>query len=154
MRWIAVLAIACACRSAPPAKPVATKTPAPAPAAEAGKPPEAKVNVITETTIELLDPITFLPGSATFEPTSMKTIDAIAHTLAGNPSLKLISVQAFGSDAVAALRAKLGAARAQAIVDELVARGVERRRLLAEGDAQPPAGYSNEPIFVILERTP
>jgi outer membrane protein OmpA-like peptidoglycan-associated protein len=109
--------------------------------------------VITETSIEILDPITFLPGSAALEPSSLRMLDAVARTLDGNPSIKLLAVQAFGVDTVAALQARLGATRAQAVVDELVARGVARARLLAEGDAKPPAGSANAVVLLILERT-
>jgi outer membrane protein OmpA-like peptidoglycan-associated protein len=142
---------ACGCHSAPAPHPLATTSAAraqPAPAREPG------IKVVTDTSVVVLDPIKFMPGSPTIEPTSIPMLDAVARTLAGNPSIKLVAVQAFGADGVTALQARLGATRAQAIVDELVARGVDRKRLLAEGDAQPPAGTPNAPVFVILERAP
>jgi outer membrane protein OmpA-like peptidoglycan-associated protein len=148
---IVVVVAACASRSAPPAKPIATVTPAPTRPAE---PEKKKVTVTTETHFEILDPIKFLPGSATIETTSIPMLDAVARTLAGNPSIKLVAVQAFGADTVARFQVQLGATRAQTIVDALVARGVEAKRLLPEGNAQPPAGYPNAPIFLILERVP
>lgn len=152
MRWLVLVVLAaCGCHSAPTAQPVAATTTAheqPPPAQKQG------VKVVTDTSVVVLDPIKFMPGSPTIEPTSIPMLDAVARTLAGNPSIKLVAVQAFGADGVAALQARLGATRAQAIVDELVARGVERKRLVAEGDAQPPAGTPNAPIFLILERAP
>lgn len=152
VRWLAiVVTAACACHTAPTPQPLATTVPArehPAPAQQKG------LKIVTDTSVVVLDPIKFMPGSPTIEPTSIPMLDAVARTLAGNPSIKLVAVQAFGADGVAALQARLGATRAQAIVDELVARGVERKRLLAEGDAQPPAGTPNAPIFLILERAP
>ncbi len=145
-----VLAV-CACRGAPAPEPVATTTRTPRQVAE---PPAPEVRVVTETSVEILDPIKFVPGSATFEVTSIPMLDAVARTLAGNPSIKRVAVQAFGADTLAAFQAKLGATRAQAIVDALVARGIAPTRLIAEGDAQPPAGQPNAPSFLILERVP
>jgi outer membrane protein OmpA-like peptidoglycan-associated protein len=150
VHWIAIaVAAACACRSAPVQEPVATTTRAPRPVVE-----PRKVEIVTETRVELLDPIRFVPGSATFEVTSIPMLDAVARTLAGNPSIKRVAVQAFGPDTAATFQAKLGATRAQAIVDALVARGVEPIRLVADGGAQPPAGLPNVPTFSILERAP
>ena len=152
MRWLSiVVTAACGCHIAPAPQPLATTVPAgqhPAAAQKQG------LKVVTDTSVVVLDPIKFMPGSPTIEPTSIPMLDAVARTLAGNPSIALVAVQAFGADGVAALQARLGATRAQAIVDELVARGVDRKRLLAEGDAQPPAGTPNAAIFVILERVP
>jgi len=147
---LVVLATACASRSAPP-PPLATATPAPTTTAA---PAKKKVTVTTETSVEILDPIKFLPGSATIEVTSIPMLDAVARTLSGNPSIKLVAVQAFGADTVARYQVQLGATRAQTIVDELIARGVEAKRLVADGNAQPPTGYPNAPIFLILERAP
>ena len=152
MRWVVLAcAVVIACRSAPAPAPVSTVTPGPRPVAE---PAPGKVKVVTETAVEILDPIKFLPGAATIEPASIPMLDAVARTLTGNPSIGLVAVQAFGADTVAVFQTKLGASRAQAIVDELIARGVERKRLLADGAAQPPSGYPNAPIFLILERAP
>lgn len=112
------------------------------------------MKVVTDTHVEILDPIKFVPGSATLEITSIPMIDAIAQTLTGNPSIRRVAVQAFGADALASLQERLGATRAQMIVDQLIARGVEPKRLVAEGLAQPPAGTPNAPLFLILERAP
>ncbi|HEY5927843.1 MAG TPA: OmpA family protein [Kofleriaceae bacterium] len=151
MRWIAIgLAAACACRSAPAPATLSTATPAPATVAD---PPRGKVKVITETQISILDPIKFLPGSPTLDATSIPALDAMATTLAGNPSIKLVAVQTFGADTVATFQASLGTARAQTLVDALVARGISPKRLIAEGYPKPPAGRSNDPSFLILERT-
>ncbi len=109
---------------------------------------------MTETSVEILDPIRFLPGSPALERTSIPMLDAVAHTLTGNPSIKRVAVQAFGADALASLQDRLADARAQRIVDELIARGVEPARLVADGSALPPAGQPNAPIFLILERAP
>jgi outer membrane protein OmpA-like peptidoglycan-associated protein len=150
MRWTWVLLIAAACSHSSPA-PVAT-TRAGQPAAPAQ--PKKKVQVTTETHVEILDPIKFASASPTIEPTSIPIIDAIANTLTGNPSIKLVEVIAYGSDAVPSLRESVAIARAQAVVGELIARGVDSRRLRASGEAVPQNGMGPGPTFLILERDP
>lgn len=119
---------------------------------EPAEPEHRRAKVVTDTHVEILDPIRFLSGSAAFDPRSTEILDAIAKTLIGNPRLKLVEVQAYGADALVQFQGRVGADRAQAIVDQLVARGVERRRLVASGGAAPPPGRSGEPVFLILER--
>lgn len=108
--------------------------------------------VVTETQVEILDPIRFLTGSAAIDPRSTPILDAIASTLAGNPSIKLIAVRAYGADALVQFRGRVGAERAQAVIEQLVARGVSRSRLVAQGEAVPPPGSSNVTAFEILDR--
>jgi outer membrane protein OmpA-like peptidoglycan-associated protein len=110
--------------------------------------------VVTETHVEILDPIRFLSGSVTLDPRSTPILDAIASTLTGNPSIKLVAVHAYGADALTQFQARIGADRAQAIVDQLVARGVARTRLVAQGEATPPPGAGPGPQFEILKRDP
>lgn len=107
---------------------------------------------MTETHVEILDPIQFLTGSVTLDPRSTPILDAVASTLTGNPSIKLVAVHAYGADALVQFQARIGADRAQAIVDQLVARGVERARLVAQGEAAPPPGWTSAPQFEILKR--
>jgi outer membrane protein OmpA-like peptidoglycan-associated protein len=145
---IAVVLVACAHASQPP---VATKGPA-QPAVQAQ--PTKKIQIVTDTKVEILDPITFASASPTINPTSIPIIDAIASTLAGNPSIKLVEVIAYGSDAVPSLRESVAIARAQAVVGELIARGVDSRRLRASGEAMPRQGTGPGPTFLILERDP
>jgi outer membrane protein OmpA-like peptidoglycan-associated protein len=151
MRAWVVVAVVAGCRSAP--------APAPAPFETHGQTaPQAterhQKTVITDTHVEILDPIRFLVGSPTLDPRSTPTLDAIASTLAGNPSIRLVEVHAYGADTLAQFQARVGADRAQAIVDALVARGVDGKRLLAAGSATPPAGRSAIPVFEIVLRTP
>lgn len=148
--WWLGIAIA-ACQSTPRE----STTPSTTSTASPGQPaPKRARMVVTETQVEILDPIRFLTGSSTLDPRSTPILDAIASTLTGNPSIKLVAVHAYGVDALVQFQGRIGAARAQAIVDQLVVRGVERGRLLAEGAATPPAGRSTMPVFEILERTP
>jgi outer membrane protein OmpA-like peptidoglycan-associated protein len=147
--WIVAIAIGGGCRSAP--------SPAPDPieahsANRARREAPPKRFVVTDTDVEILDPIEFVSGSSALHPKSGRILDAIAATLRGNPSIKLVEVRAYGSDALTQFRAQVAAERAQAIVDQLIARGVDRKRLLADGAPLPPPGRSAVPVFFILQR--
>ena len=144
---IVVVLVACAHASQPT---VATTRQAQPTQAE----PKKKVQITTETHVEILDPIKFASASPTIEPTSIPILEAIANTLTGNPSIKLVEVIAYGSDAVPSLRESVAIARAQAVVGELIARGVDSRRLRASGEATPRQGMGPGPTFLILERDP
>jgi outer membrane protein OmpA-like peptidoglycan-associated protein len=140
--------VAIGCASAP-SDPVATTSPR-AP----DRPATPPRKVVTETKVEVLDPIRFVGQSAAIDPVSIPILDAIAATLAGNPTIELVEVRAYGADAIEQFQAKVGVARAQAIVDQLVARGVAPSRLIAAGQARPPAGAPTVPVFEILQRSP
>jgi len=116
--------------------------------------------VVTDTETEILDIVAFTPGTSHLEARSLATLDAVAATLRGNPSIELVEVQAHTSgigDATTNLA--LTQARAAAVVQYLVAAGLEPERLTAEGygDTQPlvhgePA--KNERVaFLILRRS-
>jgi outer membrane protein OmpA-like peptidoglycan-associated protein len=137
-----------ACGHASPA-PVATTTPQ-RPRLE----PKPKVKIVTDTKVEILDPIRFFTASATLDPRSTPILDAIAGTLTGNPSITLVEVIAYGADAVPSLQHSVAISRAQAVVGELIARGVERQRLRASGEAVPRQGMGPGPTFLILARDP
>jgi outer membrane protein OmpA-like peptidoglycan-associated protein len=146
---VVVVVIAACAQSSSPA-PVATTTPRVAPRSV----PKPKVKVVTDTTVEILDPIRFFAGSPTLDPRSTPILDAIAGTLTGNPSITLVEVIAYGADAVPSLQQSVATARAQAVVGELIARGVESRRLRASGEALPASGNGPGPTFLILARDP
>ena len=139
--WRLVIAVLAACAHSPPAV-TSTTTQRPDPVEQ----PKPTINVVTDTTVEILDPIRFYAGSPTLDPRSTPILDAIAGTLTGNPSIRLVEVIAYGSDAVPSLQ--------QAVVGELIARGVESRRLRASGEAVPRQGMGPGPVFLILERAP
>lgn len=145
--WIAVVLACSHTQSSPPST---TATPANEnPPAETPK----RRLVVTSTDVELLDPIEFLPASASLDPRSTPILDAVARTLIGNPSIELVEVQAFAVDALAQFRARIAAERAQIIVDQLVARGVDRARLTPAGYATLPSGTRGEPLLVVVRRT-
>ncbi|HEY0254370.1 MAG TPA: hypothetical protein VGC41_22740, partial [Kofleriaceae bacterium] len=107
--------------------------------------------VVTDTSVEILDDIHWIGTTTMPMVSSWKTLDAVARTMQGNPTLK-IEVVAFGSDlqrATPIMQVGLGQQRAQVIVNELVKRGVDRVRLSATGEARPRHGLDPIPLFVI-----
>jgi outer membrane protein OmpA-like peptidoglycan-associated protein len=116
--------------------------------------------VVTDTETTILDVVEFSPGTATLCERSRPTLDAVASTLLGNPSIELIEVQSHTRDTGdGAASLALSEQRAAVVVAYLVAAGVEPTRLVGQGygDTQPidravPA--KNERMaFLILKRT-
>jgi outer membrane protein OmpA-like peptidoglycan-associated protein len=116
--------------------------------------------VVTDTQTEILDVVEFAPGTATLRTTSLATLDAVAATLLGNPSIELIEVQSHTrgvGDAAANLT--LTEERAAAVVAYIVSAGVDASRVVPEGygDTQPidhAASAKNERVsFLILQRS-
>lgn len=110
--------------------------------------------VVTDTETTILDVIEFDPGTATLRPNSLPTLDAVAATLIGNPSIELVEVQSH----TAGVDQALSDQRAATVVAYLVRAGVEPARLLAEGYSNtqpldPAVPAKNERIaFLILKR--
>lgn len=114
---------------------------------------EAKHRKVTVTTsITILGPIEFVGAGSTIRSTSEDVLDSVAAALVGNPDLRRVEVFAYGADAPDH-RQQLAEERARRLVAELVARGVEPRRLVARGHAVPPAGASAAPGFMIVRRS-
>lgn len=114
--------------------------------------------VVTDTQTTILDVVEFEPGTATLRASSMPTLDAVAATLQGNPSIQLVEVQAHLRPMRCRANHALSQRRADAVVAYLVAAGVAPARLVAQGygDTQPidvRAPRKNERIaFLILKR--
>jgi len=113
--------------------------------------PDGRI-VVTDTTIELLPDIKFDGLTANVVPAGIKTLDAIAATLDGNPSILVVEVQAFGNDGDPRYQQVIGEQRARAIVDYLVKKGVAPKRLRSRGIAAPRPGQDSRPVFEILQR--
>jgi outer membrane protein OmpA-like peptidoglycan-associated protein len=123
----------------------------------ADRPREHGRVVVTDTETTILDVVEFAPASATLRGTSSATLDAVAETLRGNPSIELVEVQ---SHMLGAADLELSQQRADVVVKYLVAAGVEPGRLAAQGygDTQPldptvATAAKNERIaFLIVQR--
>jgi hypothetical protein len=98
----------------------------------ATKPPAKRRVVVTDTVIEILHDVSFVGD--TISTRSLRTLDAVAATLEGNPNIRLIEVQASTET------------RAQACIDYLIGQGVAPNRLVAGTTDSPRAA------FLILER--
>ena len=111
--------------------------------------------VVTESVTTILDVIEFDPGTATLRPSSLPTLDAVAETLIGNPSIERVEVQSHTADA----NQELSDQRAVVVAAYLVRAGVEPSRLAAQGYSNnepidPAAPTKNERIaFLILQRS-
>ena len=111
--------------------------------------PDRGMVLIEESRIEILESIAFDRGSDRVRPATQPIIAAIASTLAGNPQITQIAIE---GHAVSGERSHnhassdmLALARANALLDALVARGVDRRRLTMRSvvdAAETPGGHS------------
>ena len=84
--------------------------------------PSPEREVVTETKIEILDKITWAEG-ATLNESSTPILEAIATTLAGNPDIELLSVEAHAAEQ------EIAEQRGQAIIDFLLAKEIASERL-------------------------
>ncbi len=119
--------------------------------------------VVTDTSIEILDMVYFEYDKAIIKSESYPILDAVAATLQGNPSIMLVEVQGHtderGDDAY---NLDLSDRRAHAVKDYLVGKGVDEKRLTAQGygETQPIDRGHNEAAwaknrrvaFLILKR--
>lgn len=117
--------------------------------------------VVTDTETTILDVVEFAPGTATLRTTSRPTLDAVAQTLRGNPSIELVEVQSHTSGiGDGATNKRLSDQRAAVVMKYLVDAGTAPSRLVAQGygDTQPidpAAPAKNERVsFLILQRAP
>jgi OOP family OmpA-OmpF porin len=129
---------------------------------EDGCPDRGRV-VVTDTSIEILDVIYFEYDKAVIKPVSYPILDAVAATMQGNPSIQLIEIQGHtderGDDAY---NLDLSDRRAKAVQKYLTDKGVDEKRLTAQGygETQPLDRRRNEAAwaknrrvaFLILKR--
>jgi OOP family OmpA-OmpF porin len=120
--------------------------------------------IVTDTSIEILDMVYFEFDKAIIKSQSYPILDAVAATLQGNPSIQLVEVQGHtderGDDAY---NLDLSDRRAHAVKDYLVGKGVDEKRLTAQGygETQPLDRNHNEAAwakkrrvaFLILKRS-
>jgi outer membrane protein OmpA-like peptidoglycan-associated protein len=98
-----------------------------------GCPDEGRAALVGDA-IVILETIAFSSGGATILPVSSRVLDAVASVLKGNPRIARMEVQGHtDSQGDDASNLDLSQRRAQAVVDALVQRGVDRGRLVARG---------------------
>jgi outer membrane protein OmpA-like peptidoglycan-associated protein len=113
--------------------------------------------VVTDTSCTILDPILFKPNDAHVLPRHAPMIQAVAESLLGNPSIRVIEINGF-ADKSEVLSDQLGLARANAVMAALVSAGVPmyRLRTATHGAKQPidkvSAAKNRRIDFVILVR--
>ncbi|HWO26913.1 MAG TPA: OmpA family protein [Kofleriaceae bacterium] len=119
--------------------------------------------VVSDSETEILDLVSFKPGTAELEPSSAPILDSVVSTLQGNPNILEVEVQSHtderGDDDA---NLKLSEQRAQAVMKYLVDKGVEQSRLTAHGygetqpidRAQTPEAWAKNAriAFLILKR--
>ncbi len=117
---------------------------------DSARPAPARRRIVTASTqLVILEPLRFHVAAPALDARSAPMLDAIAAAFIGNPDLEIIEVRAGGPDAPAGAHQRLGLARAEQVVDALVARGVARARLRPVGvSARAVAG----PEFLIVRR--
>lgn len=127
-------------------RPIKVETVAPLAPSPVFDPPRER-RVVTETSIEIYDTVTFVENTAEIATTSSRTLDAVADMLRGNPSIHLLQVRGHSDweEPDRVKRAELGVARAENVVAALVARGVEPARLVSYGASDSELLSSTDP---------
>ncbi|HEY1556392.1 MAG TPA: OmpA family protein [Kofleriaceae bacterium] len=109
--------------------------------------------IVTQSSIEVYDPVVFAPGSELLPAGADRTLAALASAIDGNPSLVQLAVEAQTTPADAPFplaRHVLGVRRADAVRTRLIALGVSPSRLVAETYDGTKATIA----FVVLQRGP
>lgn len=114
-------------------QPKETPAPPPPPAAAAPLPPPSKV-VISEEQIIPLEPIYFDYDKATIKPVSMQILDQVVMVMKDRPGIRVRVEGHTDSKGTEAYNQKLSQRRADAVVEYLAKKGVDRSRL-------EPAGF-------------
>src|SRR6185312_6261718 len=123
MRWlVASIFAGCATSTAPQ---LAHRAPPPPPPA-----PQHHRVVVTETEIEMLPDVWWQGATAALTPDAERALDAVAHTLEIDDDIRALEIRTYGGNPAGW---QLGRDRAQTIVDGLVRRHVDPRRLVARG---------------------
>lgn len=100
---------------------------------------------ITEKALEIPEKVFFQTGSAVIDERSYGLLDAVAEVLGEHPELLKLSVEGHtDADGDDASNKELSQARAQAVLDYLVEKGVEAERLEAQGWGEEKPIGSND----------
>lgn len=105
--------------------------------------PDRGLVLLIDESIVMLDVVYFDAGSAELTPRDLPILDALAATLATNPQIQLAAALG-GVDGHEAGGQQLALARAQAVIDALAARGVDRARLVGQADHEIDRSATDE----------
>jgi OOP family OmpA-OmpF porin len=111
------------------------------------KKPKKKRVVVRETKIDIDEKIQFAKGAATILPESDDLLDEIVDVIKKHPHIEKVAIEGYTSaEGAADLNRKLSQDRAQAVLDYLVAHGIDKDRLEAKGYGpdKPIAGNDTE----------
>jgi len=115
--------------------------------------------VVTETELEILDPVTFVGNTAEPTPGSHRMIAAVARTLLADPGILVLEVRGHSDSLLhPEERAELARARAEVVAAELIAQGVDPARVTTYGASDSEPSYpADDPRnrrveFVVVER--
>lgn len=101
---------------------------------EDGCPDKAPRVLVTATEVKINEKILFAFGKATIEPASQNLLDEIAFVINDHPQIEYLEVAGHADKVgTAALNVQLTRQRAQAVLDALVKRKVDKRRMHAQG---------------------
>jgi outer membrane protein OmpA-like peptidoglycan-associated protein len=122
--------------------------------------PSTGRTVVTETSIEILEGISFVGNTAQVAPEATRILDAIAESLAGNSNILLVEVRGHSdwAERDRVRRAELSIERAEAVIAELVHRGIAPARLQPYGASDSELISTIDPVanrrvdLVILAR--
>jgi len=90
--------------------------------------------VVSATSLEILDQVHFATGQARIEKKSWWLLDQVAAVLKSHPDLLLVEVEGHTDDrGPSSFNILLAQARAKAVTDYLIGRGVDRERLVPRG---------------------
>jgi len=118
---------------------------------------------VTRQQVMITQTIHFDFDKATIRPDSSKLLDEIARVLKENPQVKLVQVNGYTSDeGTAQYNLDLSQRRVESVVDALVQRGIDRKRLIAKGHGEADPSVANDTeahraenrrvVFVILKQ--
>ena len=129
--WLATLA---ACHAAAVPAPIVVPPVAPLRPVAVFEPRTGRT-VITDTSMEILDPIAFVGNTAELTPGSSKILDSLAEILSGHTNILLVEVRGHSDweEPDRQKRAELSIQRAETVVAALVSRGVDPARLQPYG---------------------
>ena len=115
-----------------------------------GCPDRGRVLAIEER-ILILDRVFFRPRATQFEARLIPVVEAVAATIVGNPQLREVAVVGRGTRQEGE---RVARARAQAVIDVLVARGVEPTRLTLRTEIEGRGDEARQVWFEIVRADP